>query len=219
MGATYNSAEDLQSYFEKSAAIVRRVVDRAEIAYVRPGIKNVAESFEKRPLLSSFVAVFVFLSFLPIISFVGFSLFVIGTFTFLGLAGAFAASTVVVLVSGFVLACTLAFLLLIAFFLSSALLVGFLTTRLLLLVRTDGPRTGVTEWTKETKTRLYRGDIDSPSHGPSNETEEYVNSGGKSDDEVQSEGSVGSTVIVDGVDANAAPEKGQSVVSLKSEPE
>ncbi len=117
------------------------------------------------------------------------------------------------------LACTLAFLLLIAFFLSSALLVGFLTTRLLLLVRTDGPRTGVTEWTKETKTRLYRGDIDSPSHGPSNETEEYVNSGGKSDDEVQSEGSVGSTVIVDGVDANAAPEKGQSVVSLKSEPE
>lgn len=99
--------------------------------------------------------------------------------------------------------CTFVALFVVAFILTGSALVVFLAARLLLLVRADGPRTGVAVWTKETKTRLYKGGrAIAPASGV--ETE-----GGRlneeEDDDSYSNASVGSTVVVPSATDSNAP--------------
>ena len=161
----------------------------------------------------------------------GFSIFTFGFLTFLALAGSSLASILVIGLAGklqrhtifgnasfcflgFVLVCTLAVLFLFALLFSSSALAVFLSLRLVTLVRTDGPRTGISEWTKETKARLVQ---DGPATSLIQPDVATAKSDGD-DDDSDSNVSVGSTVVVNGA-TDSGVSGNDSPVLVKEEPE
>lgn len=126
--------------------------------------------------------------------------------------------------TGCVLACALVVLFLVAFVITSLVLAVFLAARLLVLVRTDGPRHGVSEWTKETKTRLYQGGTAIPPQSSSppqraaiadstvGDSSRYAED--DDDEDRFSNVSVGSTVVVaSGTDTHGALGKDSLVLA------
>ncbi|KAI0718541.1 hypothetical protein C8T65DRAFT_638332 [Cerioporus squamosus] len=99
--------ELLADYFEKSAFAVRNIFARFERKVARPLIQYLLVSFRERPVASTFVATYVVLSALPVLSFIGFSVFVFTAFAFLALALAIVCASSVVGFVGFWLACIL----------------------------------------------------------------------------------------------------------------
>ncbi|CAL1709604.1 unnamed protein product [Somion occarium] len=209
--------EDLQSYFERSATIVLQIFDKVEAAYVRPGLNALIRSFQTKPLHSTFLSTFALLSFLPFVAFIGFSLFVLGSSLFFALATALAVSAAAITVFGFILAITLIILFFVSVFLTMAVLGSLLALRLIFLVRSNGPRGGVTEWAQETRSRVYAPkDLKSESVEPDVEEDEATSTpqAEEKDEDAQDEHeersnssmSVGSTVVVAGQEGKYDPD-------------
>ncbi|RPD52905.1 hypothetical protein L226DRAFT_576655 [Lentinus tigrinus ALCF2SS1-7] len=149
----------LADYFERSASAVRNVFGRFEGDVARPLISYLLVSFRERPITSTFVATYVALSALPVLSFLGFSIFIFATFTFLALGVAILCASSVVGFVGFWLFCILLVFLLVAFILTLSVLITFILVRFLLHARQDGPRAALSELADDARTQyaLARG--------------------------------------------------------------
>ncbi|EMD37073.1 hypothetical protein CERSUDRAFT_114969 [Gelatoporia subvermispora B] len=157
--------ERLSTYFEKSATVVLQSAKSFEQVYARPWIDKLAASFQRRPIRSAFLSMLFALSILPILSFVGFSLFIFASCVFVGLTGAVVVSTVVILALSAPFVAILMMLFCISLFLTGSGLGAYLLFRLLVMVRDNGARAGVAGWAQETKTRIR-----SPPEQPSEES-------------------------------------------------
>jgi len=106
--------------------------------------------FDEHPVTATFIAIFSFLSFVPVLSFLGFSAFILLSFTIVALSSALLTAAVIIL--GF-LACLLFTLFIITWisaFLTTLCVAGYTLLRLATLVRSDGGD-GAAEWARETK--------------------------------------------------------------------
>jgi len=158
MGSTYvdkleDTQRDLASYFDKSAAVVRSNFAWFERQFGKPALAYSLASFDAHPFTTTFLAIFSFLSFLPIISFLGLSLFVIASITFLAFALSF---IIIALVEGVlvtILVVTLICLLIVALISTPLALSGYLTFRFVTHLRSDG-RAGASQWVTETRSHF-----------------------------------------------------------------
>ncbi|KAI0357845.1 hypothetical protein OH77DRAFT_1398155 [Trametes cingulata] len=150
--------EDLLSaYFEKSATAVRTSFGRFERELARPTVRYVLVSFKEHPIRSTFLATYATLSALPLLSFIGFSIFVFSSFVFFALCTAILAALFVVLFFGFWLACILLFLLILSIPITASTLSTYLALRFVLLARQEGSaRTALSQWAQETKGQFYK---------------------------------------------------------------
>jgi len=200
MGSHYveqTDQDDLISYFDRSATVVQESLQRLEQRYARPGVGFLIKSFREHPIRSTFLSVFAFLSLLPTLSFVGFSVFVFAAFTFISLASALFSATVVVSLIGIILAAILAVLLSVSAFLTASWVGIYLAFRLVMLVREDGPRSGVSRWAQEFKMVFFKFDpaSDSTSSSGLQEEGEVVGSGPQE------------AIVIGGVDVDSALKK------------
>ncbi|KAI0672464.1 hypothetical protein C8Q78DRAFT_1077982 [Trametes maxima] len=148
--------DPLSAYFEKSATVVRHSFGRFERELARPTVHYVLESFKEHPMRSTFLATYAALSVLPILSFLGFSIFVFSFLVFFALSVAILASSAVVLFVGFWLTCTLIFLLLLAIPLTASTLSTYLLLRLAVIARRErSARAAMSQWAQETKGQFY----------------------------------------------------------------
>ncbi|EIW79797.1 hypothetical protein CONPUDRAFT_138017 [Coniophora puteana RWD-64-598 SS2] len=150
--------ERLASYFDKSAEIVRGYAGRFEDSYehVKPAMDVWNESYRKYPVITLFVTLFGSLSLLPVLSFLGITVFTIATLAFVAVCSVGAASIASVFLFAFVLLSLLSGLFLFSILATIFGVVGYLTFRLATLIRADG-RAGVLEWAEETKGHIARG--------------------------------------------------------------
>jgi len=195
MGVDYaNRTDQLHSYFERSAAAVTQTFDRLDKKYIQPGMTKATQSFVDSPIRSTFLAIFAALSFLPLLSFIGFSLFVLGACTFIALSVALVVSSAAIAFIGFWLAITLVALFLVSFFLTNTMIGAYLFLRYVTLVRANGPRTGSVEFVQELKSRV-RGRTGRPA--PAIDTQEIQQKDEQQDD-AKSDGSAvdDNTVII-----------------------
>ncbi|OBZ66938.1 hypothetical protein A0H81_13265 [Grifola frondosa] len=200
---------DLLSYFDKSAMVVHQSFQRFEQGYARPGMSLLVKSFQTRPVRSTFLAVFAILSLLPLLSFIGFSLFILASFVFFSLAGALLAASIVIMLSGVLLGCTLMILFFISIPLTAFALGAFIAFRLAVRVRSDGYRAGVGGWAQETKNQFYR---TAPEEDALKADEDVSHSGS---DAVMIIG----TIPPDGLDKKSAQEDRDADTIVKSESE
>ncbi|KAI0330020.1 hypothetical protein GY45DRAFT_1324272 [Cubamyces sp. BRFM 1775] len=160
MYETEETQEDLLSaYFEKSATAVRHSFGRFEKELARPAVRYVIESFQQHPIRSTLLTIYAALSALPILSFIGFTVFVFSTFIFLALCAALLAALFVTLFSGFWLACTLVFLLFLSVPITASVLSVYLFLRLAWISRQESSvRGALVRWAKETKSQFVKGE-------------------------------------------------------------
>ncbi|PFH51134.1 hypothetical protein AMATHDRAFT_143298 [Amanita thiersii Skay4041] len=115
---------------------------------VRPGLANSHMFFKERPLTATFVSIFSLLSFLPVLAFVGLSLFAVVSFTLFALFLTVISSGAVIIA----LLSILCFALFANFFtsilLTSLIAFCYLFIRLAVLVR-EGGSTGISQWCSE----------------------------------------------------------------------
>ncbi|KAI1792365.1 hypothetical protein LXA43DRAFT_1006174 [Ganoderma leucocontextum] len=144
----------LADYFEKSASAVRHSFARFEQDMARPTFNYLLTRFRTRPIRSTFIAFYLTLGALPVLSFVGFSIFIFATSIFLALAAAifFAFSTVSFF--GFWLAATLIFFLFVSFNLTLATLTTYLFAQFALRARTYGTRVAVSSLYTDARAQL-----------------------------------------------------------------
>ncbi|RDX44543.1 hypothetical protein OH76DRAFT_1408958 [Lentinus brumalis] len=163
----------LADYFEKSALAVRHMFARFERNVARPLIHYLLISFRERPATSTFVATFVVLSALPVLSFIGFSIFVFAAFAFVALAAAFLSASSVVSVVALLLACILVLILVVASALTIGALSTFVVVRFFLRARQDGPHIALSELADGARTQyaLARGRQPGPRPGPESNSE------------------------------------------------
>ncbi|ETW77263.1 hypothetical protein HETIRDRAFT_105578 [Heterobasidion irregulare TC 32-1] len=153
MGTKYGLDDpqgDLATYFEKSATLVRHLFERLEEDYIGPWIQLARESFAAYPIPVTFIAIFASLSFIPIITFVVFSLLIGASFLFFALCVAFTASVSVVLLFAAILLLTLTAIFFISAFFTVSGLTVYLSTRLLLHLRASGLQ-GLDIWRNEAR--------------------------------------------------------------------
>ncbi|KAI0643917.1 hypothetical protein C8Q79DRAFT_1012461 [Trametes meyenii] len=149
--------DPLAAYFEKSATAVRHSFGRFERELARPTVRYVLESFKEHPIRSTFLANYAVLSVLPILSFLGFSIFVFSSLVFFALSAAILASSAIVLFIGFWLTCTLIFLLLLSIPLTASTLSTYLLLRLVFIARRERfARATISQWAQETKGQFYK---------------------------------------------------------------
>ncbi|KAI0654145.1 hypothetical protein C8Q70DRAFT_1058705 [Cubamyces menziesii] len=149
----------LSAYFEKSATAVRHSFGRFEKELVRPTVRYIIDSFQLHPIRSTLLTIYAALSALPILSFIGFTVFVFSSFIFLALCTALLAALVVMLFSGFWLACILVFLLFLSVPITASVLSVYLVLRLALISRQEtSVRGAFVQWAKETKVRFIKGE-------------------------------------------------------------
>ncbi|KAI6011128.1 hypothetical protein EDC04DRAFT_2767040 [Pisolithus marmoratus] len=148
--------ESMSPYFEKCAVVsaticrlastnsfsphrgyLTGVFARIEQRYARPALVLGIRNFRKKPITMTFVAILSSLAILPVLSFVGISIFVIASIIFLAAASAIIAC----LVAGSRSLSTIFFLSMYSVF------------RFILLVRSNG-RSGFLEWAMETRQHL-----------------------------------------------------------------
>ncbi|KAH8101768.1 hypothetical protein BXZ70DRAFT_931849 [Cristinia sonorae] len=197
--ANSNRHEKLHTYFERSAAAVTQSFDRLDRNFIQPGITLVAVSFVERPIRTAFLSTFAALSLLPVLSFVGFSIFAVGACTFFALAAALVVSSAAIAFVGFWLGVTLTILLFVSLFLTSAVISTYLFFRYVTLVRTDGPRDGSVQWAREVRRRVrgarqeathegkpHSEEVDSAKQDPAADDQAKV----EMQDDLKSEGSV-----------------------------
>ncbi|KAH9886223.1 hypothetical protein C8Q73DRAFT_839962 [Cubamyces lactineus] len=160
MYETEETQEDLLSaYFEKSATAVRHSFGRIEKELVRPAVRYIIDSFQLHPIRSTLLTIYAALSALPILSFVGFTVFVFSSFIFLALCIALLAALLVTLFSGFWLACILVFLLFLSIPITASVLSLYLFLRLAFISRQESSvRGALSRWAKETKGQFIKGE-------------------------------------------------------------
>lgn len=148
--------ERLRYSFQQGANILRGFGENANRSFIQPNVRKYQIAVEERPLRTIFLSFFVALSLLPVVSFIGFSLFIFGLFTFIALSVATFASVATITFVGFFFVATISILFLISLSITAAVIASFLALRLVSLVRSEGT-SGIREWTLETKERIYGG--------------------------------------------------------------
>ncbi|KAI6000273.1 hypothetical protein EDC04DRAFT_2791607 [Pisolithus marmoratus] len=143
--------ESMTPYFEKCAELVQRYADVQR--YARPALVLGIRNFRKKPITMTFVAILSSLAILPILSFVGISIFVIASIIFLAAASAIIACLVAESIIVSIGICTLCSLVLVAVFSTVFFLSMYSVFRFILLVRSNG-RSGFSEWAMETRQHL-----------------------------------------------------------------
>ncbi|KAF7292991.1 hypothetical protein MIND_01198400 [Mycena indigotica] len=151
--ATPTVKEHLATSFDKSASAVRAYTDQFEKDYARPALHSATTYFEEFPITSTFVAVFASLSFVPVVTFLVFSLFFVLSIAVVALSSALLLTSTVVLFFLSILLLSLCVTFFFAGCITLTLLSTYVTYRLLILVRADG-REGVSTWAAETKSRF-----------------------------------------------------------------
>ncbi|KAF5384135.1 hypothetical protein D9615_003354 [Tricholomella constricta] len=137
--------DDLYSYFNKSVSAVQAHADHFEQEYARPALRTSQAFFDDRPIAATFIVIFVFLSFLPVVFFLGLSLFAVASFTIIALTSTVIASATVVLTLLSLLVLTLLITLVSSAFLTLSGVSLYASVSLLSLVRKHG-RLGVSKW-------------------------------------------------------------------------
>ncbi|CDO76541.1 hypothetical protein BN946_scf184395.g3 [Trametes cinnabarina] len=148
----------LSAYFDKSASVVRHSFGRFEQGLVRPTARYVVESFARYPLRSTFLATYATLSALPVLSFLGFSIFIFSSSIFFALSAAILTALSVVLFLGFWVACTLVLLLFLSIPIAVGVFITYLLLRFAFIARKEGSvRSALSPWAQETKGLVKRG--------------------------------------------------------------
>jgi len=142
--------EDLSYSFNRSASAVQTYADKFEHEYARPALRVSQAFFDEHPVTATFIAIFSFLSFVPVLSFLGFSAFILLSFTLVALSSALLTAAVIVLGSLACLLFTLFIITCISAFLTSLCVAGYTLLRLATLVRSDGGD-GAAEWAREAR--------------------------------------------------------------------
>ncbi|KAH9937794.1 uncharacterized protein BXZ73DRAFT_100009 [Epithele typhae] len=153
----------LADYFEKSALAVRNSFERFEQGCARPVFNYILATFRRRPVRSTFAAVYIALSVLPVLSFIGFSVFVFATSIFVGVATAIVGAACAVGFFGFWLACLLGFFLFVSFNLTLTVITTYLFVRFVMRARDEGPRAALSNLAQETRAQFTRGRKPGPS--------------------------------------------------------
>ncbi|KAH9941560.1 hypothetical protein B0H21DRAFT_545585 [Amylocystis lapponica] len=184
MAASEQTDQNLLFSFEKSASAVRhsfRCGLSFETEYIRPVLSKLLAYFQ------TFLAIFAAFSALPVLSFLGFSLFVFTFCIFIALVGALCTATLIVVLVGFFLAGMLTLLLVTSLFLTACAIGVYLALRFAIRIRNDGALAGTAEWAHETKEHF----LSSASKGPA------------PDEDLADQSS--QTIIVGSVPLDAAP--------------
>jgi len=160
MGSAYvdkleHAQQDLVSYFDTSAAVVRNNFVWFEKQFAKPAIAYFITSFNTHPFITTFLAIFTFFSLLPVVSFLGISIFVIVSVTFLTFALSCILIAIVEVVLVTVLAVAMVCLLMVALISTPLALSSYLTLKFINHVRKDG-RAGACLWAVETRQHLIR---------------------------------------------------------------
>ncbi|KAL4076880.1 hypothetical protein V8B97DRAFT_1943979 [Scleroderma yunnanense] len=142
--------EKLAAYFERSVATVGQYADVIEHRYARPALEVFAENFRERPIMMTFLAILAALAALPILSFVGISVFVISSITFFAAVATVLACIVAESIIISIGICTLCSLVLVAIIVTTFFFFIYSMLRFILLVRSEGG-SGVMEWAFETR--------------------------------------------------------------------
>lgn len=133
--------------------MVRRYADVIERRYARPALEISAEKFKERPIMMTFLAIFAALSALPVLSFVGISIFVISSLVFFATATTILACFVTESIIVCIAICALGSLVIVAIFATMFFITIYSMLRFILLVRTGGG-SGAMEWAFETRQHL-----------------------------------------------------------------
>ncbi|KAF8062213.1 hypothetical protein FPV67DRAFT_1672690 [Lyophyllum atratum] len=137
--------DDLYSYFNKSVSAVQDHADHFEQEYARPALRAVQEFFDEHAITATFIVILSFLSFIPVASFLGLSLFAVASITILAVASAIIISAGIVLTLLTILVLTLLAALAASAVLTLSGISLYSFASLLNEVRTNG-RTGISKW-------------------------------------------------------------------------
>jgi len=152
---TPKRSDEMSSQFDRSIALVRDYTSRIERDYVRPILTNGRAFLKERPVITTFVTIFCSLSLLPVVFFLGLSVFTFSIFVAGALGVAIAVSTVLVLAFFAVLVSILTAAFFLSILLTVLTLASFIFFRLALLFSKEG-RSGVAVWADELKRHLLR---------------------------------------------------------------
>ncbi|KIK46056.1 hypothetical protein CY34DRAFT_800936 [Suillus luteus UH-Slu-Lm8-n1] len=145
--------DDLVSYLEGSTLVVQAYTDIIERKYARPALDKISRYFQGQTLTMTWatttLTLFAVMSILPVLSFIGLSIFAFCSSMCIALTFGFAA--VVVLETMFTTALLLALggLLLFSFIITTLGAMAYLTFRVGQHLQTQG-RFGIAEWAQET---------------------------------------------------------------------
>ncbi|KAF9494354.1 hypothetical protein BDN71DRAFT_1449086 [Pleurotus eryngii] len=154
MAPERSHSDDLSSYFDRSATAVREYADVFEHQYARPAMKLGGVYHDQHPILSVFLVILFCLSIVPVVTFIGFSIFAAVSFIIIALSVALGAFVLLELIFVSVLLCVLGAVLFMSAFLTGTTISTYLCFRLAVLVRNEG-RAGLNEWILEAKSRYY----------------------------------------------------------------
>jgi len=140
--------ENLSSYFDNTAAAVRRAFARFENSYIFPTVNLLQAFFLAYPIPFIFFSIFLILGFFPVLAYIIVSLATLSAALSMALSLAFVFSSGVFFILGSVLLATLGFALLLSAFLTTFLISAYLFGRLVLNLRRSG-RSGFRGWSRE----------------------------------------------------------------------
>jgi hypothetical protein len=146
--------DDLVSYLEGSTLVVQAYTDIIERKYARPALDKISRYFQGQPLTMTWITMtltlFAVMSILPVLSFIGLSIFALCSSMSIALTFGFAAVVALETVFATVLLLLLGGLLLFSFIVTTFGAMTYLTFRLCQHLQTQG-RFGIAEWAQETK--------------------------------------------------------------------
>ncbi|KAG6902716.1 hypothetical protein C0995_012380 [Termitomyces sp. Mi166 len=137
--------DDMYSYFNKSISAVQEHADHFEQVYARPALRTSQAFFDEHPIAATFIAIFVFLSIVPVATFLGLSLFAVVSFSIVALTSTAILSATVVLLLLSLLVLTLLITFASSAFLTISGISIYSFASLLSLLRVHG-NTGVSLW-------------------------------------------------------------------------
>ncbi|KAG2108493.1 uncharacterized protein F5147DRAFT_695229 [Suillus discolor] len=146
--------DELASYLEKSTLVVQAYTDIIERKYARPALDKISRYFQGQPLTMTWVTItltlFAVLSILPILSFIGLSIFALCGSMSIALAFAFAAVVALETMFATVLLLVLGGLLFFSFVVTTFGAMAYLTFCLVQHLQIH-ERFGIAEWAQKTK--------------------------------------------------------------------
>ncbi|KAG6906003.1 hypothetical protein DXG01_016355 [Tephrocybe rancida] len=146
--------DDIYSYFNKSVSAVQMHADHFEQEYARPALRASQAFFDQRPIAATFVAVFVLLSAVPVLTFLGLALFAVTLFVIIALTSTVILSSMVVFSLLSLLILTLLITLASAAFLTLSGISIYVFASFLNLVRIHGSP-GVALWMDQVSNILF----------------------------------------------------------------
>ncbi|KAG1802083.1 uncharacterized protein HD556DRAFT_1334803 [Suillus plorans] len=146
--------DELASYLEGSTLVVQAYTDIIERKYARPALDKIFRYFQGQPLTMTWVTItltlFAALSILPVLSFIGLSIFALCSSMSIALGFAFAAVVALETMFAIVLLLVLGGLLLFSFVVTTFGAMAYLTFHLVQHLQIH-ERFGIAEWAQKTK--------------------------------------------------------------------